>query len=79
MIYINLYSTSITLNLNKHIHDIYPEELQLNKANTLDNETSFLDSNIKILAVTFIQAFMTNEMTSDFFPWLSGDVPRLPL
>ena len=27
----------------KHIPDIYPTELQLNKANTLDKETSFLD------------------------------------
>ena len=27
----------------KHISDIYPAELQLNKANTSDKETSFLD------------------------------------
>ena len=27
----------------KHIPDIYPAELQLNKANTSDKETSFLD------------------------------------
>ena len=31
----------------KHISDIYPTELQLNKANTSDKETSFLDLNIK--------------------------------
>ena len=31
----------------KHIPDIYPTELQLNKANTSDKETSFLDLNIK--------------------------------
>ena len=30
----------------KHIPDIYPAELQLNKANTSDKETSFLDINI---------------------------------
>ena len=30
----------------KHIPDIYPAELQLNKANTSDKETSFLDLNI---------------------------------
>ena len=30
----------------KHIPDIYPRELQLNKANTSDKETSFLDLNI---------------------------------
>ena len=33
----------------KHIPDIYPAELQLNKANTSDKETSFLDSNIKVI------------------------------
>ena len=27
----------------KYMHDIYPAELQLNKANTSDKETSFLD------------------------------------
>ena len=30
----------------KHISDIYPAELQLNRANTSDKETSFLDLNI---------------------------------
>ena len=33
----------------KHISDIYPAELLLNKANTLNKETSFLDLNIKII------------------------------
>ena len=33
----------------KHISDIYPAELQLNKANTSDKETSFLDLNIKVI------------------------------
>ena len=33
----------------KHIPDIYPTELQLNKANTSDKETSFLDLNIKVI------------------------------
>ena len=32
-----------------HIPDIYPRELQLNKANTSDTETSFLDLNIKVI------------------------------
>ena len=64
----------------EHIPDIYPRELQLNKANTSDKETSFLDLNIicsisddlscssKLLVtvVIFTQAFTTNAMTSDF-------------
>ena len=33
----------------KHIPDIYPAELQLNKANTIDKETSFLDLNIIVI------------------------------
>ena len=34
---------------DKHIPDIYLAELQLNKANTSDKETSFLNSNIKVI------------------------------
>ena len=33
----------------KHNPDIYPTELQFNKANTSDKETSFLDLNIKVI------------------------------
>ena len=33
----------------KHIPDIYPAELQTNKANTSHKETSFLDLNINII------------------------------
>ena len=33
----------------EHIPDIYPRKLLLNKANTSDEETSFLDLNIKVI------------------------------
>ena len=33
----------------KYIPDIYPAEIQLNKANTSDKETSILDLNIKVI------------------------------
>ena len=33
----------------EHIPDIYPRELQLNKANISDKETSFLDLYIKVV------------------------------
>ena len=36
-------------NFEKHIKDIYPPELQLNKANKWNKETAFLDLNIKIV------------------------------
>ena len=46
-----------------YISDIYPPDLHLNKANNSGKETSFLDY---CLAVTFVPAFKTNAMTSDF-------------
>ena len=66
----------------EHIPDTYPRELQLNKANTSDKETSFLDLNIKVIG-NDIHASV-NDKRDDFgfpivnFPWLSDDVPRLP-
>ena len=35
----------------KHIPYIYPTELQLNKANTSDKETSFLDLNTNVIGI----------------------------
>ena len=65
-----------------HIPDIYPTDLQLNKANNSDKETSFLDLNIKVIGSdVHISVY---DKRDDFrfpiinFPWLSGDVPRLP-
>ena len=67
----------------KHIPDRYPAELQLNEANTLDKETSLLDfKNIKVVG-SDIHASVYDKR-DDFgypiviFPWLSGDVSRLP-
>ena len=65
-----------------HIPDIYPAEFQLNKAITSDKETSFLDLNIKVIGSDIYTS--VNDKRDDFgfpivnFPWLSGDVPRLP-
>ena len=65
----------------KYIPDIYPAELQLNKANTSDKETSFLDLNIKVDSDIHTSVY---DERDDFgfpivnFPWLSGDIPRLP-
>ena len=66
----------------KHIPDIYPAELQLNKANTSDKETSFLDLNIKVIGSDIHTRVYDKRDDFGFpivnFPWLSGDVPRLP-
>ena len=62
----------------KHIPDIYPTELQLNK------ETSFIDLNIKVIGSDVHTSTSVYDERDDFgfpivnFPWLSGDVPRLP-
>ena len=53
----------------KYIPDIYPAELQLNKANTSDKETSFLDLNIKVIGSDIHTT--TNAMTSDFLLLIS--------
>ena len=66
----------------EHIPDIYPRELQLNKANTSDKETSFLDLNIKVIGNDIHTSVYDKRDDFGFpivnFPWLSGDVPRLP-
>ena len=67
---------------HKHISNIYPAELQLNKANTSDKETFFLDLNIKVIGNEIHTSVYNKRDDFEFpivnFPWLSGDVPRLP-
>ena len=64
---------------SKHNPDMYPRELQLNKANTSDKEISLLDLNIKIIAGNSHN--IVYDKRDDFgfpivyFPWLSEDVP----
>ena len=68
----------------KYIPDIhvFPTKLHLNKANTSDKETSFLDLNIKVIGRDVHTSVYDKRDDFGFsivnFPWLSGDVPRLP-
>ena len=62
---------------------MYSAELPLNKANTLDKETSVLDLNIKVIGNDIHTSVYDKRDDFGFpivnFPWLSGDVPkRLP-
>ncbi|KAK3088048.1 hypothetical protein FSP39_013922 [Pinctada imbricata] len=61
---------------------IYPQELTLNKANFTDTETPFLDLNIKIVNGEIHTSVYDKRDDFGFnivnFPWLDGDVPRLP-
>ena len=64
------------------VNQIYPSELQLNKANTSDTEASFLDLHLSICN-GFVSSKI-NDKRDDFdfdivnFPFLDGDVPRRP-
>ena len=79
---LTIYSPSIILNLRYiYIPDYYPAELQLNKANTSDKDTSFLDLNIKVIGSDIHTSVYDKRDNFGFlivnFPLLSGDVPRL--
>ena len=73
------------LNINNVYFDnmviqIYPSELQLNKANTIDKEAAFLDLHLSIS--NDIVSTRINDKRDYFgceiiiFPFLDGDVPR---
>ena len=60
---------------------IYPSELQFNKANSSETEALFLDLHLPI-SVGFISCKIYDKRNNfDFeivnFPYLNGDVPRL--
>ena len=64
------------------VGQIYPTELQLNKANSADTEAPFLDLNLSI--TNGIVSSKSYDKRDDFnfeivnFPFLDGDVPRSP-
>ena len=72
------------LNINNFYFDnmvsqIYPLELQLNKANTSDTEAAFLDLHL-LISYYFVSTKCMINFKIDFeivhFPFLDGDVPR---
>ena len=62
------------------VSQIYPSELQLNKANTSDTEAAFLDLHLSISNDIVSQKMYDKRDDFDFefvnFPILNGDVPR---
>ena len=61
------------------VDQIYPTELQLNKANSSDTEAPFLDLNLSI--TNGIVSSKIYDKGDDFnlnFPFFDGDVPRSP-
>ena len=82
----NEYSCSLSsLNIDNHyfegmVNQIYPPELQLNKANISDTEAPFLDLHLSV-ANGFVSSKIYDKRDDfDFdivnFPFLDGDVPR---
>ena len=64
------------------VGQIYPTELQLNKANSSDTEASFLDLNLSITNGVVSSKIYDKWVDFNFeivnFPFLDGDVPRSP-
>ena len=64
------------------INQIYPTELQLNKANTSDTEAPFLDLHLSISNGFVSSKIYDKRDDFDFdivnFPFLDGDVPHRP-
>ena len=64
------------------VNQIYPSELQLNKANTSDTEAPFLDLHMSISNGFVSSKIYYKRDDFDFdivnFPFLDGDVPRRP-
>ena len=64
------------------VGQIYPTELQLNKANSSDTETQFLDLNLSITNGIDSSKIYDKQDDVNFdivnFPFLDGDVPRSP-
>ena len=62
------------------VNRIYPPELQLNKANTSDTKTPFLDLHLYISNGFVSSKIYDKRDDFDFdivnFPFLDGDVPR---
>ena len=64
------------------VGQIYPSELQLNKANSSDTEAPFLDLNLSITNGVVSSKIYDKRDDLNFvivnFPFLDGDVPRSP-
>ena len=77
--------TILVLNINNvyfenMVSQIYPSELQLNKANASDTEAAFLDLHLSISNDIVSTKIYDKRDDFDFeivnFPFLDGDVPR---
>ena len=67
------------VDFDNRVSQIYPSELQLNKANTSDSEVAFLDIHLSISNDIVSTKIYDKRDDFDFkivnFPFLDGDVP----
>ena len=63
---------------DKHIPDIYRNELHLDKANTAEKEICFQHLKIRVIRSVYHKRDDLDRFPIVNFPWLSGDFPRLP-
>ena len=72
----------LNLKIEQMVGQIYPTELQLNKANSSDTETPFLDLNLFITNGIVSSKIYDKRDGFNFeivnFPFLDGDVTRSP-
>ena len=72
----------LTILISKVVNQIYPPELQTNKANTSDTEAPFLDLLLSISNGYVSSKIYDKRDDFDFdivnFPFLDGDDPRRP-
>ena len=64
------------------VNQIYPPDLQINKANTSDTEAPFLDLHLSV-SNGFVSSKIYDkcddfDFDKVYFPFLDGDVPRRP-
>ena len=89
MLFVRFYPTSWYLNdilninnvyFDNMVSQIYPSELQLNKANTSDTKAAILDLHLSISNDNVSTKIYDKRDDFDFevvnFPFLDGDVPR---
>ena len=71
---------NINVYFDNMVSQIYPSELQLNKANTSDTEAAFFDLHLSISNDIVFTKIYDKRDEFDFeivkFPFLDGDVPR---
>ena len=78
--YLDHISIISNIYFDNMVSQIYPSELQLNKANTSDTEAAFLDLHLSISNNIVSTKIYYKRDDFDFkivnFPFLDGDVPR---